>query len=181
MRKSLVWIVLAGCLLFAPLQATVLVPATLEELSREAHTIVRGRVVATDAIATGDWRSIETVVTLATEGALKGSVGSAVQFRMPGGQVGRYRRVVLGAPELRVGQRVIVFLTDRRADLPYVIGLGQGVFRLVQRSDGWVVTPPVADAVANLPQAVVRGDGSRRLLPLADFEREVRALIGAAR
>ena len=43
--------------------ATVLVPVDLGELSRDARTIARGRVVAVDGRWTSDRRTIETIVT----------------------------------------------------------------------------------------------------------------------
>jgi hypothetical protein len=158
------------------LGATVLVPADLAELSRDAQVIVRGRIVATTATATGDWRSIETIVTLQTDAFLKGAAGRTVQFRVPGGQLGRYRRIVVGAPELTVGQRVIVFLAPGVAGAPYVLGLSQGVFRLVPGDDGWTVTPPAVLLSGSAPQPIVRGDTVRRPMPLEDFEQHVRAL-----
>lgn len=181
MRKKLFAVGVCGWMGVAPLQATVVIPASLEELSREAHIIARGRVVATEAVAAGDWRTIETIVTLETEAALKGSAQSTMQFRMPGGQLGRYRHVVIGAPEFRAGQRIIVFLTSRGTDHPYVIGLGLGVFRLVERSGQWVVTPPPAMRTAPGSQAIVRGDPSRRPPSLAEFERQVRSFAGGPR
>jgi hypothetical protein len=46
--------------------------------------------------------------------------------------------------------------------------------------DSWVVSPPPALAGAAAVR-VVRGDPSRRPVPLADFEQQVRTLAGAAR
>jgi len=66
--------------------------------------------------------------------------------------------------------------------VPYVLGLSQGVFRLLQDGDRteWFVTPPpVLPAAAVV--GVVRGDTVRRPMPLADFEQRVRALAGGAR
>ena len=177
---------LVACLLLmlpiAP-RATVIVPADLGELSREALAIVRGRVAAVDARWTEDHRTIETIVTLEAEGYMKGAFGPTVQFRVPGGELGRFRSIVVGAPEFAVDQRVVVFLGAHGPSVPYILGFSQGVFRLVRAADntGWLVTPP-----ANMPSAagtvpVVRGDPSRRALPLDDFERRVRSLAGGAR
>src|SRR5262245_33371455 len=102
-------------------RATVLVPADLGELSRDARAIVRGRIVAVDAQWTAGRRTIETMVTLQTETYLKGQLGDTVQFRVPGGVLGRYRNVVVGAPEFFVGQRVIVFLGAQGPTIPYVL------------------------------------------------------------
>ena len=72
-------------------RGTVLVPADLAELSRDARAIVRGRVVALDPRWSDDRRSIETIVTLDVEGYLKGTFGQTVQFRVSGGTLGRFR------------------------------------------------------------------------------------------
>ncbi len=181
MTKSTIAIGLLCVLLIAPAGATVLVPATLAELSQEARVIARGRVIEMAPRWTGDWRSIETLVTLHTEDTLKGSAGPTVSFRVPGGQVGRYKRVVIGAPEFRVDQRLVVFLNDRGSDVPYLLGLSQGVFRLVEQNGVWVVTPSPALATSVLPQPLARGDLARHPLSLVDFERSVRALAGVSR
>jgi len=181
MMRSTIAIALFGVLLMAPARATVIVPATLAELSQEARVIVRGRVIDTAPRSTGDWRSIETLVTLGIEDTLKGSAGPTVSFRVPGGQIGRYKRVVIGAPEFRVEERVVVFLNDRGSDVPYLLGLSQGVFRLVEQNGGWIVTPTAAIATGVLPQPLARGDLARRPLSLVEFERNVRALAGEFR
>ena len=167
----------------ARLSATVLLPADLGDLSRDARAIALGRVVAVDGRWADDRRSIETLVTLDVDAYLKGSLGSTLQFRVPGGELGRYRSILVGAPEFVINQRLVVFLGARGPGVPYVLGLSQGVFRLVAASDGsgWLVTPPpVMPAVASTAR-VVRGDVTRRPMPLADFEQQVRALVGAYR
>jgi hypothetical protein len=172
-----------GCALMAaiPATATVLVPADIGELSREAVAIVRGRVVATGARWTDDHRSIDTIVTLEVERYLKGSFGATLQFRVPGGELGRFRSVVVGAPEFAVDDRVVIFLGARGPSVPFILGFSQGVFRVVRAADasGWLVTPPPVFPAAAGAARVVRGDASRRPLALADFEERVRALIGA--
>ena len=163
----------------ARLGATVLLPADLGDLSRDARAIALGRVVAVDGHWADDRRSIETLVTLDVDAYLKGSLGSTLQFRVPGGQFGRYRSILVGAPEFAVNQRVVVFLGARGPSVPYVLGLSQGVFRLVEASDGsgWLVTPPPLPPAVAGSTRVVRGDAARRPMPLSDFERHVRALV----
>src|SRR5262245_19980719 len=174
-----------GCALIAavPATATVLVPADIGELSREAVAIARGRVVATNAQWTDDHRSIDTIVTLEVERYLKGGLGATVQFRVPGGELGRYRSVIVGAPEFAVGDRVVIFLGARGPTVPYILGFSQGVFRVVSAPDAssLVVTPPPVFPASAGAARVVRGDAARRPLALADFETRVRALIGVAR
>jgi hypothetical protein len=167
----------------ATARATVIVPADLGELSRDALAIVRGRVAAVDARYTEDRGTIETIVTLEVESYLKGALGQVVRFRVPGGELGRYRSIVVGAPEFAVDQRVVVFLGAHGPSVPHLVGFSQGVFRLVRARDGsgWIVTPPAMLPAAGAAVAVVRGDLTRRPLPLADFEQRVRALAGGAR
>ena len=168
-------------LLSLPARATVLIPADLGELSRDALAIARGRVAALDAQWTEDRGTIETLVTLEVESYLKGGFGSTLRFRVPGGDLGRFRSIVVGAPAFAVDQHVIVFLGARGPSVPYVLGMSQGVFRLSRAADnsGWLVTSPVMlPATGGATSRVVRGDPSRRAQELGDFERTVRALAG---
>ncbi len=163
--------------------ATVIVPATLADLVRESRSVARGRVAAVEAKWNDDERTIESEVTLDVETYLKGPLGTTVQFRVPGGTFGRLRRVVVGAPEFEVGERVVIFLGAQGPSVPYVVGLSQGVFRIVPNasaSSSLVMPPPLLPTSA-AGGVVIRGDPSRRPMPLADFEQRVRELAGGAR
>jgi hypothetical protein len=160
--------------------ATVIIPADLGELSRDARAIAVGRVVAVDGRWTDDRRTIETIVTLDVDTYLKGSLGSTIRFRIPGGDLGRYRSIVVGAPQLTVDERVIVFLGATGPMVPYVLGLNQGLYRVTPGDNGWIVTPPAVLPTAQTAR-IVRGDPARVPLALGDFENRVRALAGGAR
>ena len=161
--------------------ATVVAPADLGELARDARAIAVGRVVAADGRWTDDRRTIETIVTLDVETYLKGSFGATLHFRVPGGTLGRYRTIVVGAPGFVADQRVVVFLGATGPMIPYIIGFNQGVYRVVRSDDGdWMVTPPAMLPAATATR-IVRGDASRKPLRLADFESRVRVLAGSAR
>lgn len=164
-------------------RATIVVPADLGELSRDAIAIVRGRVARIDTRFTEDRGTIETIVTLEVESYLKGALGQIVRFRVPGGELGRFRSVVVGAPEFAVDQRVVVFLGAFGPSVPHIVGFNQGVFRVIgaPNGSGWLVTPPANIPAAGASVRIVRGDPNRRPLPLADFEQKVRALAGGAR
>jgi hypothetical protein len=168
------------CLLAATARATVIVPADLAELTRDARAIVRGHVVAVDAQWTDARRTVETVVTLEPEHYLKGQLGDLVRFRVPGGTMGRYRNIVVGAPQFAVGQRVIVFLGASGPRVPFVLGLNQGVYRVAVSDSGAAVVapPPVLPGVRG---PIVRGTAARRPAPLAEFERDVRLLVEKGR
>jgi hypothetical protein len=163
-----------------PAAATVVVAVDLGELSHDARAIAVGHVLAVDGRWTDDRQAIETIVTLAVDHYLKGSLGSTVQFRVAGGRLGRYRSVVVGAPNFAVDQHVVVFLGATGPMIPYVVGFNQGVYRIVAAGDSSpAVTPPAMLPTANVSARVVRGDPSRRPLPLADFETRVRALAAS--
>ena len=176
MRQAILTITVT-CLLATHLRATVLVPTDLGELAREAQVIARGEVVAVESRWTEDRRTIETVVTLAPENYLKGQMGQILLFRVPGGTLGRLRNLVMGAPQFVAGQRVIVFLGTDGPRVPHVLGLNQGVYRVDLSASGaaLVSPPPVMPGVTG---PIVRGAASRVPAPLADFERDVRALAG---
>src|SRR3954467_12992822 len=146
-----------------PSRATVLIPADLGELSREALAIARGRVAALDAQWTEDHGTIETIVTLEVESYLKGGLGATLRFRVPGGELGRFRSIVVGAPEFAVNQHIVVFLGARGPSVPHVLGLSQGIFHMSLAADnsGWLVTSPVMLPAAAGNVRVVRGDPTR--------------------
>jgi hypothetical protein len=179
--QKLVWTCVVVALA-APVRATTIVPADLGELSRDAVAIARGRVADVRSQWTADRATVETIVTLEVDTYLKGGLGEVVRFRVPGGELGRLRTIVVGAPEFAVDQRVVVFLGAHGPTVPHVVGFNQGVFRVIRATDdsGWVVEPP-----PNVPSvtggAIVRGAPSRRAVALGDFEQRVRALAGAAR
>jgi hypothetical protein len=180
--RTLLIVTLLVALAF-PAGATVVVPADLGELARDARAIVRGRVVSVDGRWTEDRRTIETIVTLEVASYLKGALGPALQFRVPGGDLGRYRSIVVGAPAFAIDEQVVVFLGANGPVVPYIVGFNQGVFRVVRAGDnsGWLVTPPALLPAVAGTTPVVRGDPSRHPLPLADFEQRVRALAGGGK
>src|SRR5258707_5102938 len=169
-KRALVFLIFLMVLSFSA-RATVLIPADLGELSRDALAIARGRVAALDPQWTEDRGTIETIVTLEVESYLKGGLGSTVRFRVPGGELGRFRSVVVGAPAFAVDQRVVVFLGAHGPSVPHVLGLNQGVFHLSRAADnsGWLVTSPVMLPATAGNVRVVRGDPSRRAIALGDF------------
>lgn len=145
-----------------PAAALTLIPADFNEMISGSQTIVHGRVVDVRAqTTTGAARTIESVITIAVIDAIKGTAAREVRFRVPGGRLGRYRRVVVGAPEFVEGQELILFLRGSPPALPMPFGISQGVYRVAG--------------------GVVRGDPSRHPLEIADFVRQVRTVAGGPR
>jgi hypothetical protein len=114
--------------------------------------------------------------------ALKGRPGDTVSFRLPGGEVGRYRRVIVGVPRFTAGDDVIVFLRGGAPQLPTIFGLSQGLYRVMRTADGRaLVAPAPLMAPAAGTERIVRGDPARQPLALDAFAGEVRARIEAGR
>lgn len=177
---SIAVLVMVGSVFGIRTDATVLIQTDLIDLTHDAAIIARGEVVAVDARWTDSRRSIETLVTLEADTYLKGQLGRTLQFTVPGGVVGRLRNVVLGAPRFERGQHVIVFLGSSGPQVPHILGLNQGVYRVATSTSGapLVTPPPVMPGVTG---PVVRGAASRTPAPLATFESQIRQLAGAAR
>lgn len=177
-----------ACLCAAPaLHATVLMPAEFREIVSGSQVIVHGRVAEVRA----EWvnspsserrtarQRIDTIVTLQAGTYLKGGPGEVVTFRVPGGQIGRYRSTTIGAPEFREGDEVVLFLRADGPAVPHVFGLSQGVFR-VRRSPQTgerVVVPPALMGRGETPAVVTRGAADRRVVPLGEFGAQVHAVL----
>ncbi len=168
--------------LFVPLlaEATVVLPLDLRQLTGKATAIARGRVVALTSQWATDRHGIDTMVTIQVAAYLKGDLGPLVTFRVPGGKIGRFRYVTVGAPVFREGEEVVLFLGAAGPSIPRVVGFNQGVFRVVadQRSGVRLVTPPPLSGDVTTPTPIVRGDVSRRPVPLGQFEAQVRSMVG---
>ena len=136
-------VLLAG-LACISLDASVIVPASLQQLAVEAQAIVVGRVTEVRAQARPGRRRVDTYVVFAVEEAIKGGARRTVVFKTLGGVLGRYRTVVPGSPVFAPGDEAVLFLG--RGAVPYPIGLSHGVFRVrVDRATGdrRILPPPM--------------------------------------
>lgn len=180
-RQFIAWAVcVQACLI--PASATVLLPADLAELAHQADVIVRGRVTDVQARRISGGR-IDSLVTFEPAGYLKGNFGESVMFQVPGGLVGRYRSVVIGAPVLTPGDELVVFLGGQPPALPHLLGMSQGVFRVVRdRGSGRdMVSPPALVNQGPGRLRIVRGDPSRRPVSIGEFSEQVAKALAAPR
>jgi hypothetical protein len=180
-KQSAIVMTGVGLLLLArSLGATVLVPTDLKDLSKSAYAIVHGRVVSVQAQWSEDARHIESLVSISAIDYLKGNLGATVTIRVPGGELGRYRSVMVGAPTFREGDEVVLFLGTSPPAMPYLLGLGQGVYRLTRAtptSEPLVSPTPIAPGVtAN--GVIVRG--TLAPVPYHEFVRQVQVVSAAA-
>jgi hypothetical protein len=159
------------------LAATVLVPAEFREVVNGADLIVYARVSSTQARWSDDRKHVDTLVTLQAGTYLKGSARETLMVVVPGGTVGRYMNVTVGAPAFTAGDEAVFFLTTRGRELA-IFGLNQGVFRVSteRASQRRLVTPPLMSRGSG-PETVVRGDPARRPVPLETFGAQVQAVL----
>jgi hypothetical protein len=174
-------LVLAVLLVPAALRATVLVPAEFREIVHGAEIIAFGRVSEVTVASSADRKRVDTLVTFDVGTYLKGGPGETIVFRVPGGQIGRYRNVTVGAPVFRIGDEAVLFLKQMTDGYPVVFGLSQGVFRVRTDTDTRrrMVVPPALMARSETPEIVVRGASSRRSVPLETFGAQVRTVLAA--
>ena len=182
MRRFILILMLLLCA--RELRATVLVPAEFHEVVAGSQIIVYGRVTSVRAEWSDDRSRIDTIVTVVAGSYLKGGPGSTVTFRVPGGQIGRYRNVMVGAPQLQTGEEAVLFLSASGPSIAHIFGLSQGLYRVQVdgRTGRRTVIPPVLMADSDATQTVARGDRTRRQLSLDEFAATVRqAMSGSAR
>jgi hypothetical protein len=172
--------VIALALLASELGATVLIPAEFREIVTGSSLIAHVRIVEVRPEWADGRRRVDTVVTAEVLSSLKGALDRTVTFKVPGGQLGRYRTVMVGAPVFTPGDEAVLFLNSQIDAMPHVFGLNQGVYRVQQESVSGrrvVVPPPLLGG--STPQVVRRGSPVRRPVALEAFGAQVRAVMAA--
>jgi hypothetical protein len=161
-----------------PVAAMVYVAVDLPTLVADAGAVAVGRVAVVSPRWTEGRRAIETLVTVDVREYLKGDFGRDVTVAVPGGRIGPYLSVMPGAPRLAEGDEVVIFIAGGGSELPHLVALGQGVFRIVtdQASGARFVVPDLPSAASVAGTTMVRGDPARRPLPMDRFSAQVRAL-----
>ncbi|MFI5078157.1 MAG: hypothetical protein ACHQRO_12475 [Vicinamibacteria bacterium] len=158
------------------LDASIVIPATLDELAGEADLIVHARVARVDTRQAPGTLRVERVVTLAVVRALKGSPGEALELVLPGGTFGRYRTVVPGVPEIAEGEEAVLFLRPSPTGATHLVGFSQGFLRVrIDPSTGqrMVAAPVMSEMVG----PVVRGAADRGPQPLAAIEARIARVV----
>jgi hypothetical protein len=92
----------------------------------EAERVVDGTVIATHARWNATHTGLETVVTIAIDGVVRGAASATVELVVPGGTLDGARHVFLGAPSVTLGERARWFLRDRGDGQLGVYGWSQG-------------------------------------------------------
>jgi hypothetical protein len=161
-----------------PADAVMVIPMTFEQLVTESVAVVYARVSSVRGQWSADRRSIDSLVALEPLRYFKGDLGEHVMMRLPGGEAGGVINVIPGAPVVRDGDLLVLFLGSRGPAIPSPLGLGQGIFRVVrdrQSGDVRVSPPPLKASHAG---RILRGAAERRTLTLEAFAAAVRDVEG---
>jgi hypothetical protein len=97
-------------LLSARAEATVVLQQSFEEMTSDAHLVVRGVALKSAARWDDGGRRINTWTELRVTEVLKGSAAGTVMVRQAGGVVGPVGQSVAGAAEFSEGEEVLLFL-----------------------------------------------------------------------
>lgn len=155
-------------------------PADFRTLVADAETIARGHVtdVHGAALPSGE---IVSIATVEVDETLKGRADRFVSLILPGGQIGRIRTVVPGAPRVHVNDAA-VFLLRRGPDNVWRLAtLTAGLYRLRREPDTGrvVIDPPPVIGRTSGAGAIDRGSLLRRPLSVPEFEALVRLVAQA--
>ena len=170
-------IVLSG----AAASATVSIPTSFREVVADATLVVRGHVTDVRSVAVPGV-GIESIATIGIDAVLKGQAGDGfVSFRVPGGEIGRDRFVVVGAPKVTVAEQAVFFLKRGPDNAWRPIGLTMGIYQMkADPATGLAVidAPVVLGQTASAGQ-IVRGDARRKPMAVQDFESLVRLIVAS--
>jgi hypothetical protein len=156
----------------AALYAATLERLTVEQMAQQATAVVRGTV--------GEGRTARfgaLVYTLHRFEAIeqwKGAPTGVLEVAVPGGTLGGVTYSFAGTPELRAGDEYVLFLWTGPSGRTQIVGLSQGVFRVLRRSGGPIVTRPEAE------DSVFAGEaGGRRSQALQTTLDQLAAMVRA--
>ena len=174
MKRVLAILLVLAAVATTPVAAVIVIPITFEQLVDEAVAVVFARVSDVRGQWTLDRQSIDSIITLEALQYVKGDLGPTVAMRLPGGETGGRIQVIPGAPVLREGELVVLFLKARGPALLTTLGLGQGIFRVTRdaRTGAMLVTPPPLKE--SQVGRVIRGAAERRALSVDAFFATVR-------
>jgi hypothetical protein len=121
-----------------PVQASVVMPMSLETIAGLSGQVIVGRVAAVRSYWVDEPRQIVSEVTFEQVEYLKGKradSGDAFTLVVPGGRVGEMQMRVCCAPSFEVGEKWLLFLLPEYRTFP-TAGMWQGAFRIKADTDG---------------------------------------------
>jgi len=158
--------VLAGSALA---RGTTLARMTLGQLAAAAQVIARVRCMG--SASRREDGSIWTFTDFTVEETFKGTPGTRVTIRLPGGRDGHLLETVEGAPRFVAGEEAIVFLERTRLGDWSISAWAEGTFRIARDPETrrpTITQDSSAMAVFDSATRTFRTEGIVRM-PLAEF------------
>ena len=120
----------SGLLVPTGAKATTVVPPSFAELADRADLVFVGKVVGSQAEwqVTGTNQVIFTLVEFHTEEVLKGTAQAFVRLRFLGGTVSGVTLEVVGVPQFKAGDRVLLFVEGNGVQFCPLVGVYHGKF-----------------------------------------------------
>ncbi|HEY3586177.1 MAG TPA: hypothetical protein VGK85_03445, partial [Myxococcaceae bacterium] len=137
--------------------------------------VVDGNVVSSTSVWTGDHRRIVTQVVVEVRDTWKGTAAGRITVVQPGGERDGIGQRVSGVAPLSSGERVVLFL-ERTGPYHRVVGLAQGVYRVVP-VEGSTELRAVPASLEGLELVSPSGGepAARTPMPLSAFRSSVQA------
>jgi hypothetical protein len=140
MRVAASILLLSG---LAVLHAATLERLTIEQMAQQATSVVRGKVGEARAARFG--ALVYTLHRFEAQEQWKGAPIAGLEVAVPGGTYQDVTYSFGGTPELEAGEEYLLFLWTGPSGRTQIVGLSQGVFRVLRRADGVVVTRTEAE------------------------------------
>jgi hypothetical protein len=172
---------LCGLVLAISAGATTIARMNLDELTRAAHVVARGKCVSSEARF--DNGNIWTFTTFEVEETLKGSAVGQITIRLPGGKVGHLTSTVDAVPQFRAGEEAYLFLEPTAAGDLSVTSWVQGTFRVrrdAATAKETVTQDTAAVAVFDPATRQFKANGVRNM-PVEEFRQNVRDAVNRQR
>lgn len=131
-------LLLAASLIGTAAHALSVVPRSFDELVALADLVVVGTVAAQRSRDDGaPGHGISTYITLTDLEIVKGTLSEPdYTLRGAGGRAGGRAQEYTGLPQLRTGERYVLFVRGNHRELFPVVGVQQGVFRVLRDGAG---------------------------------------------
>jgi len=115
----------------SPGATTVVAPLSIQELVDLSDLTIHGTVLSLDTFR--DERHIFTRLDVSVTESLFGETpSSVVSVELYGGVHEGLASFVIGAPTIRLGEEVVLFLKAKRPDVYYIVALAEGKFSVVR-------------------------------------------------
>lgn len=175
--RRLLCIAILSC---APAVGATLESFTLEQLARNATSVVRGTLGESRVARFG--ALIYTLHRFEVAESWSGVAPSDLEIAMPGGSLAGVAQTFSGLPALEPGKEYVAFLWTGPSGRTQIVGFSQGLFEIQSRGDQEIAVrsnPSGTTFVGDTSGGSVSESGSLRI-EIQELLRRVQAAAGSA-